>query len=157
MVTLTDEKMKRFFLSISQAVELVLKAAYLAQGGEIFVLKMPTVVIKDLIEVIVEDYSPIIGKKPNSIKLKFIGPRAGEKFDEELISPNEYLSIFETKEMYVIYPLMFFNYGKSHLSLIKNGAKEIKDKNFCYNTRNNLIIDKNQIRILMKDLDLLQE
>ena len=157
LATITDEKMKRFFLSISQAVELVLKAAYLAQGGEIFVLKMPTVLIKDLIEVIIEDYSPIIGKKPDSIKLKFVGTRPGEKFEEELISPDEYLYLLETKEMYVIYPLMFFNYNKSHLILIKNGAKEITEKNFCYNTKNNPIINKNQIRTLMKDLDLLQE
>ncbi|MFX1495309.1 MAG: SDR family NAD(P)-dependent oxidoreductase, partial [Promethearchaeota archaeon] len=84
-VTLTDEKMKRFFLSISQAVGLVLKAAVMAKGGEIFVLKMPSIFIKDLIEILIEEYAPKIGKDPDSIKVKIIGPRMGEKINEVLI------------------------------------------------------------------------
>ena len=47
-------------MSLSQAVELVLNASKIAQGAEIFVLKMPVVIIKDLIEIVIEEYSKTV-------------------------------------------------------------------------------------------------
>ena len=55
-VTLTSSHMRRFFMSINDAADLVLKAMTLARGGEMFVLKMPVIKIKDMIEVIIENY-----------------------------------------------------------------------------------------------------
>lgn len=101
-VTLTSDRMMRFFMSIEDAVDLVLKSVLYAEGGEIFVLKMPTIRIKDLIEVIVENYAPKLNKNPNQIKIKLIGPRPGEKLDEDLISPIEYDDCRELADMYVI-------------------------------------------------------
>ena len=54
-MTLTDEEMTRFIMSIDSAVELVLTAAYHAAGGEVFILKMPSVRIPDLVDVVVEE------------------------------------------------------------------------------------------------------
>lgn len=47
--------MSRFMMSITEAVSLVLKAAEYAVGGDVFVLKMPVVNIKDLAEVVIEE------------------------------------------------------------------------------------------------------
>ena len=49
-ITLTDKKMQRFFMTKSQSVELILKAAEYAKGGETFVLKMPLILLNDLIQ-----------------------------------------------------------------------------------------------------------
>lgn len=154
-VTLTDEKMMRFFLSISQAVGLVLKAAGLAQGGEIFVLKMPVVRIKDLIEVIIEEYAPKIGKDPSSIKIETIGPRLGEKIHEELISSIEFSTVYEIEDMYCVYPFDFFGKTISNNNVI-DGTKIISDKEkFNYSTENITPLTKKEISVLIKEYNLL--
>ena len=154
-VPLTDEKMRRFILSISQAVELVLKTVILSQGGEIFVLKMPVVRIKDLIDVIIEDYILKIGKDPSSIKIEIIGPRPGEKIQEELISSIEFSTCYETKDMYCIYPFDYFGHETISESKIFNGIKIIIDDNFQYSTKNTTPLSKGEIRTLIKDLNLI--
>jgi len=153
-VTLTDENMKRFFLSISQAVELVLKSAILTEGGEIFVLKMPTILIKDLIEVVIEEYCPKIKKDPKSIKIKIIGPRIGEKLDEELISPIEIPYCYDIDDMYIIYPLTTFGYDVSS-DVNRKGNKVVLDKSFLYSTENDSLLDREEIRQILLKYNLL--
>ena len=147
--------MKRFFLTISQAVELVLKSSILAQGGDIFVLKMPTLLIKDLIEVIIEDYCKIIGKDPNLIKIELIGPRPGEKMDEELISHVEFSYCYETEDMYIIYPSTHFGFDPEKENVRVNGSKIVSDENFIYNTVNSDVLTKEEIRKLLKEHKLI--
>lgn len=155
-VTLTDEKMRRFFLSISQAVKLVLKASILSQSGEIFVLKMPVVHIMDLINVIIEEYTPKIGKDPSSIKIEIIGPRAGEKIHEELISSIEFSTCYETEDMYCIYPFDFIGRKTISNNNVINGAQLMFDKeSFQYSTENANTLTKEEIRVLLKDSKLL--
>lgn len=154
-VTLTDKKMKRFFLSIGQAVKLVLKAIILAQGGEIFVLKMPIISINDLIEVIIEKYAPKIGKDPKSINIETIGSRISEKVNELLISPHEFSTCNETEDMYIIYPdrKLYLELSPSNIQI--NGSKVIIDKNFHYNTDNAPILSKQELRKLLFELELI--
>lgn len=154
-VTLTDEKMRRFFLTLSQAVHLVLKSAVIAQGGEISVPKMPTILIKDLINVIIEEYAPKIGKDPKSIKIEEIGSRLGEKINEELISPIEFSSCFETEDIYTIYPLINFGQYIDFDEKRTNGTKVIVDENFLYSTENATPLSKNEIKRIIKDLNIL--
>ncbi|MFX1443661.1 MAG: polysaccharide biosynthesis protein [Promethearchaeota archaeon] len=155
-VTLTDEKMRRFFLSLSQAVKLVLKAALLAKGGEIFVLKMPVILIKDLIEVMIEEYAPKIGKEPSLIKIETIGVRPGEKFHEELISPIEFSVCKEIDDMYCIYPLINFDQTVEVYSMSLNGSEVLIDeKNFHYSTENVNTLTKDQIKKLLKEINLI--
>ena len=154
-VTLTDINMKRFFLSINQAVMLVLKAMVLTQGGEIFVLKMPTILIKDLIEVIIEEYAPKINKNPDSIEINVIGAREQEKLNEELISPQEFASCYELDDMYIIYPSPKFEIDLPIANYKKNGTKIIIDKNFSYSTENSKPMPKEEIKVYLKELKLL--
>jgi FlaA1/EpsC-like NDP-sugar epimerase len=155
VITLTDEKMVRFFLSLSQAVELVLKAAVQAQGGEIFVLKMPTIFIKDLIEIIIEDHCPIIGKSPEDIKIEIIGPHPGEKIHEMLISPHEFTLCYETEDMYIVLPSTFFGQDKFTKQIKVSGTKVRIDESFQYSTENSTPLNKEQIRKIIKENKLI--
>ncbi|MFX0011954.1 MAG: SDR family NAD(P)-dependent oxidoreductase [Candidatus Hermodarchaeota archaeon] len=155
-ITLTDNKMRRFFLSISQAVELVLKSAVLAQGGEIFVLKMPTILIRDLIEVLIEEYCPKIAKDKSSIEIKVIGPRAGEKMDEELISPIEFNRCYERDDMYIIYPLTYFDEELNLNGKKVDGIQIDPGKEFFYSTKNAPLLTKKEIKNILKEYKLLE-
>jgi len=80
---LTSQKMTRFFLTISEAIDLLLKAAQVAVGGEIFVMKMKSCRILDLIRVLEKRLAK------NPVKVREIGVRPGEKLHEVLVSGYE--------------------------------------------------------------------
>lgn len=101
-VTITTEDMTRFFMTIPQAVKLVLKAAELMQGREIFVLKMDVVKITDLAEVMIEELAPRFGHKAADIAIRYIGKRPGEKTHEYLFTEEEAPYLTETEGMYVV-------------------------------------------------------
>jgi UDP-N-acetylglucosamine 4,6-dehydratase/5-epimerase len=88
-VTITNNDMTRFIMSISEAVDLILKAANMAEGGEVFILKMPAVKITDLAEVLIEALSIKNNQNPANIKVKTTGIRPGEKLHEELLTDLE--------------------------------------------------------------------
>lgn len=103
-VTITDPEMTRFVMSIQGAVRLVLRAAILTEGHEIFVLKMPAVKISDLADAAVEYYAPLCGKRPSDIEIKIIGSRLGEKKHEQLLADHEAKRVAETEDMFILPP-----------------------------------------------------
>ena len=103
-LTVTDPEMQRFVMDISKAIGLVLESARLAKGGEIFILKMPTLKIGDLAEVMVEKLAPKYGFKPSQIAIRMVGKRDGEKSYEDLMTEDEALHAYETDDMFVIVP-----------------------------------------------------
>ncbi len=85
-ITITDPEMKRFFMTIPEASQLVLQAAAMGKGGEIFVLEMgEPVKIMDL----AVDLIRLSGLAPDDIEIKIVGPRPGEKLAEELYNDDE--------------------------------------------------------------------
>ncbi|MFA6908611.1 MAG: SDR family NAD(P)-dependent oxidoreductase [Patescibacteria group bacterium] len=99
-IKITNPKMTRFFMSIPQSIDLVLKTAKLTYGGEIFILKMSSIKISDLATIFVKKYCK--GKK---IKIINTGNRLGEKMHEDLYVPNlKPKAIFEDKEILIIIP-----------------------------------------------------
>lgn len=88
-VTLTDPEMRRFFMTVPAAAQLVLEAAARAEGGEVFVLRMKSVRIADLCEVMIEELAPKYGHKPEDIAIRTIGVTPGEKRDEDLLTDSE--------------------------------------------------------------------
>ena len=110
--------MTRFTLTLSESVDLVLEAAKLMKGSEIFVPKIGSYKILDLVKAINPKF-----------KVKYIGIRQGEKLHEELITKNDALNTLEFKNFYIIYPYL------KNIKRIK-GSKKCKD-NFSYNSENN--------------------
>lgn len=100
-ITLTDRRMTRFMMSIPQAANLVLKAAEYARGGELFILKMPSLNILDLAEVLIEDYERTYGVKFEQ-GIREIGIRPGEKLYEELMTLDESARALCNDEMFLI-------------------------------------------------------
>lgn len=123
-VTVTDPGMTRFVMTIDEATSLVLKAAVIAEGGEIFILKMPTVKIMDLIEATVEELAPKYGYSKEDIDVETIGKRPGEKLFEELMTEEEAHNARELEDMFVIY-------AEKPYEVVPNNG----DIGFVYNSR----------------------
>lgn len=86
-VTVTHKHMKRYFMSIPEAVLLVFQAAHMGEGGEVFILDMgEPVKITDLVENLIR----INNMEPyRDIEIRFVGLRPGEKLFEELLTAEE--------------------------------------------------------------------
>src|SRR5919199_1810090 len=86
-VTVTDAKMTRYFMTIPEAVQLIIRSGELSTGGEVFVLEMgdPVRIIE-----LARNMIRLAGYEPDvDIAVEFIGRRPGEKLHEELIGPGE--------------------------------------------------------------------
>ncbi len=86
-VTITDERMQRYFMTIPEAVQLIIRAGSLGAGGEVFVLDMGEPVrIMDLARAMIE----LSGLEADQdIAIEIVGRRPGEKLDEALFNPYE--------------------------------------------------------------------
>ncbi|MBI2075742.1 MAG: SDR family NAD(P)-dependent oxidoreductase [Candidatus Aenigmarchaeota archaeon] len=97
-VTITDPEMTRFYMSEHQAIAMILDALEIMHGGEVFILKMPVFRVGDIVGVMMEELAG------GNATTKTIGPRAGEKPYEELMTMEESRRAIELDEMFVILP-----------------------------------------------------
>ena len=138
----TDTKMTRFFLSLDDGVEFVKLCFKSMSGGEIFIPKLPSMYIVDLVKAL----------DPN-IKYHVIGIRPGEKLNEALCTTDDSHLTLEFKDYYVIQPSTNKDSKINDYSI--NNKKEKGKKvasNFEYNSltnQNKLSI--NQIKKLLKN------
>ncbi len=99
-ITITHPGMKRYFMTIPEAVQLVLQAAVLGKGGEVFMLDMgEPVKIVDLAQDLIELSGLELGQ---DIEIVFTGTRPGEKLHEELFIPGETYRRTEHQKIFVI-------------------------------------------------------
>lgn len=92
-LTVTDRRMTRFWITLDQAVALVLKAFSLMKGGEIFIPKIPSLKITDLARAVCPE-----------CKIKYIGIRPGEKLHEALSTSEESRRMYSYEDIFIIYP-----------------------------------------------------
>lgn len=141
-ITITEPTMSRFMMTITQAVELILKCLYCAEGGEIFVLKMPVVQLGVLAEVVVEEVCKKYNIDRKEVKIKTIGLRQGEKMYEELMTADEAIHAEDLNGVFRIHD------SRSKIEYKQTQAYNTDSLNQTYNTNSLKIefIDKEKIR-----------
>ena len=145
-VTVTSKEMTRFFMSIKDAVNLILKAAQKAKGREIFILKMKAMKIVDLAKVMIEELAPRYGHK--DIEIEIMGIRPGEKIYELLMTEEEAQYAEDWDDMFVLRPGIITPH---HIS------KEVTSQPIPveeYNSRNAKLLTKKEIKLLLNKLNL---
>ena len=134
--TVTDKRMTRFNLTLEEGVNFVLQSLRIMQGGEIFVPKIPSYRIMDVVKSI-----------SNNPKIKYIGIRPGEKLHEELITRSDSMTTFDLKNFFVILPHQIY-FSKKIKNFLKNYKMKYKlcKNDFYYSS------DKNTNFLSIKDL-----
>lgn len=118
---ITDYQMTRFWISLPEGVELVLKALKEARGGETFISKIPSFKITDLAQAMLP-----------GCQMPEIGIREGEKLHEVMITPEDAPTTYEYERHYIIYPQMVFN---DRMKQTPSGKKV--PENFYYSSGTN--------------------
>lgn len=141
-LTITDERMTRFWLSLDQGVDFVIRCIEQMQGGEVFVPKIPSTRITDLARAIAP-----------KAELEFIGIRPGEKLHEVLISEDEARHTLEMEDMFVVEPsgaLWFGHAWRDEGKPLPEGFRYTSDSNEEW-------LDEEQIRALVQPFDKLSQ
>ncbi|MBU5436775.1 polysaccharide biosynthesis protein [Tissierella sp. MSJ-40] len=121
-VTVTDERIIRFFMTIPEACQLVLQAGAMATGGEIFILDMgEPVKIMDL----AKDLIRLSGFQPEvDIPIKITGLRPGEKLFEEILLNEEEMTKTSHNKIYIEEPMEFDNNKlMNHIFKLENAVR----------------------------------
>lgn len=134
-VTVTDARMTRFWITLDQGVRFVIRCIEEMHGEEIFIPKIPSMKIMDLVEAVA----------PNC-EVDYIGIRPGEKLHEVLLSEDEAWHAVEWENMYVIYP------AHSWQTLKHQSAKLLPDGFQYTSDTNDRWLSVDELRILVKEL-----
>ncbi|MCM1568091.1 MAG: UDP-N-acetylglucosamine 4,6-dehydratase (inverting) [Roseburia sp.] len=136
---ITDMRMTRFWISLEQGVELVIKALAEANGGETFISKIPSFRIPDLAEAMLP-----------GCKMKEIGIYPGEKLHEIMVTVEDSWNTYEYDKNFIVYPQMVWSEKKK---TVPTGKKV--PEGFSYSSGNNEEwLSVEEIRELLKTLDL---
>jgi len=146
-IPLTDPRMTRFIISPKQAVELIFNAIRFGVGGEVFVPKLPSFKITDLIEILKEKH-----KRNNGVKM--IGLRPGEKIHELMINFSEVPRTYDFGNLYVIGSCIEKYQGKGKPKYIAKGKILNEAKMREYSSKDALI-SKEKVKNIFKQLKLL--
>ena len=143
-ISITDPAMTRFMMTLDDAVDLVIYAFENGAPGDIFVQKAPAATIEVLAKAIAQ-----LMLKPDH-KINIIGTRHGEKQYEALMSREEMASSEDLGNYFRVPPdLRDLNYGK----FIDSGEVEISTAT-DYNSHNTYRLDVNEMKRLLKKLDI---
>ena len=136
LLPITDSNMTRFNITLEEGVDMVLHALDKAEGGEIFVPKIPSYKITDLATAICD-----------KCEQKIIGVRSGEKIHEEMITSSDSYNTYDLGKYYVILPQNPVFDIESFINEKK--AKKVKP-GFSYNSgQNKHFLSVDELRILI--------
>ena len=137
---LTDKEMTRFFMTLEESVKFVCKSLEYMRGGEIFIPKLPSIKIHDLVK--------SLDKK---IKIKIVGKKPGEKIHESLFSWDECPNIKEYSTFYLLDPsILITSKIKSFLPIEEKQIRNKSMKNFNYSSENSLKYSSDVIKKIRK-------
>lgn len=140
-ITLTDNQMTRYFMTIDDAIGLLFKAVSLSVGGEIFVVRMEAYRITDIAKVLIE------ASGWQDVTIKEVGIRPGEKMNEVLVSEHEASQTYEIgSDYYVILPASTLSKTKEHYSTLQLPAVNFQK----YTSEDELLGQKEAAEILKK-------
>jgi UDP-N-acetylglucosamine 4,6-dehydratase (inverting) len=143
VLSITDERMTRFNITLNDGVDFVLKCLYKMWGGELFVPKIPSYKILDVAEAIAPE-----------CKHKIIGIRPGEKLHEEMITSTDAINTVEFGEYFVIMPSSDKLEWEKEKFVEKSNSTigKICEYGFSYNSGTNKhFLSVNELRQLIKD------
>lgn len=136
---ITDYRMTRFWISLTQGVELVIKALCEATGGETFISKIPSFKVTDLAQAMLP-----------GCKMPEIGIRPGEKLHEIMVTVEDSATTYEYDRHFIVYPQVVWNDKQK----INESGKKMED-GFSYSSGNNTDwLSVEQIRELLKSVEL---
>lgn len=135
---ITDNRMTRFWITMDQSVNLVMKALQLGRGGEVFISRIPSCRITDLARAIYP-----------AADLVETGIRPGEKLHEDLLTEDEARSTYDYGNYLVVYPLPAVEGGKDQL--LPGGTHVPRGFRFSSDT-NPEVLDIEQLKVLLADL-----
>ena len=115
-------RMTRFFITMEESVNLVLKALELGHGGELFISRIPSCSIVDLAKAIYPE-----------AKLHETGIRAGEKLHEVLLTEDEARTTYDYGDHFVVYPPTFQSQDPAKI----RAGGTLVPKDFCFSSENN--------------------
>ena len=147
-LTITDPAMTRFIMDIPKAIKLILKAAEIAKGGEIFILKMPVIQISDLAEAMSDELSSSCGSVNKEVEINTIGRRPGEKLYEELMTDLESTRAYENDEFIVVVP----SNPKQENNERNVPEGFLKAESKIYSSKNERHLSKDEIKSMLKEL-----
>ena len=138
---ITDYRMTRFWISITQGVELVIKALQEANGGETFISKIPSFKITDLAQAMLP-----------GCKMPEVGIREGEKLHEIMVTVEDAPNTYEYDKHFIIFPQMTWN--EQQKPNPDGKGKRVPD-GFSYSSGNNAEwLSVEEIKELLKNLEL---
>ncbi len=148
-ITVTDPDMTRFIMSTSEAARLVMDSTFLAQGGEIFVTKMPVVRIGDLAEVMIEEFAGKIRAQLQGHSHRNHRPSRGrEARYEELMNEEEIHRCIELPRYYVVKPAILSNFRD--IDYVYPGMLQPRNIEGGYNSRMEKIMSKEDLRAYLR-------
>lgn len=136
---ITDMRMTRFWITLDEAVDLVIKAIDEARGGELFIHKCPSFRVVDLAEAMLP-----------GCELEDVGIRAGEKLHEVMITDEDSRSAYEYEDYYIIYPEL--EWWSNHEV---EGGKKVEDRFFYASDNNEDWLTVEELREALKDMDII--
>ncbi len=138
---ITDYRMTRFWISITEGVELVIKALEEANGGETFISKIPSFKITDLAQAMLP-----------GCEMPEVGIREGEKLHEIMVTVEDAPNTYEYEKHFIIFPQMVWN---DRQMPNPNGLGRKVPDGFSYSSGNNTVwMDVEEIRERLAHLEL---
>ena len=151
-VTVTDERMTRFVMTMRAAASLVTESMALMHGGEVFITKMPVLRIVDLARVMVEMIAPLHDLDPAEVPVVFTRPRPGEKLWEELSTDEEGARILEGDRFLVVMPALARD---SERARYRYEGLALEPSSTVYHSDREAVMDEGEIRAFLLQPDVL--